>query len=64
MEFQYIAAYDNYKYITDDIIFYDSINKGESGPYPIDFEIVNKYGTYIDVGSHIRTTIMPYSNKI
>lgn len=69
MEINYIANYDGYKYVTDDVIFYESINRGSSEPYPIDLDIVKKYfymfphknGTYIDVGSHIGTTVMPYS---
>jgi FkbM family methyltransferase len=66
---QFLAYYDGYNYLTDDIIFRDSINSGNSEPYPIDLKIVKKYfnmfphknGTYIDVGTHVGTTIMPYS---
>jgi FkbM family methyltransferase len=70
MQTDYLASHDSYKYFTNDRVFYDNINRGTSEPYPIDLDIVKKYfymfphknRTYIDVGSHIGTTIMPYTN--
>ena len=64
-----LASYDGYKYMINDKIFFDSINAGNSEPYPIDLAIVKQYfamfphknRTYIDVGAHIGTTIMPYT---
>lgn len=66
-----IASYDEYQYYTNDISYYHSINNGHTEPYPVDLKIVNKYfnmfphknKTYIDVGAHIGTTIMPYSKR-
>lgn len=66
-----IASFDNYKYLTNDIDFFNSINLGNSEPYPSDLVVVNRYfqmfphknRTYIDIGAHIGTTIMPYSKK-
>lgn len=64
-----VATYDKFYYVTDDPIFVNSINNGQSEPYPEDLSIVQKYlkmypwnnRTYIDVGAHIGTTIAPYS---
>lgn len=64
-----IVSYDGYSYHCNDPIFIETISKGETEPYPIDLSIVKKYfdmfphknGTYIDIGAHIGTTIMPYS---
>lgn len=69
MEKEYLAEYDGYKYLTTDHCFYDHIIRGQSEPYPHDLAIVKKYlymfphknRTYIDVGAHIGTTILPYS---
>ena len=66
---KYIAKYDDFYYLTSDSVFYESINHGNSEPYPKHLDIVKKYlkmfphknRTYIDVGSHIGSTIMPYS---
>jgi FkbM family methyltransferase len=66
---KYIAKYDNFYYLTTDTIFYESINNGNSEPYPKHLDIVKKYlklfphknRTYIDVGTHIGSTIIPYS---
>jgi FkbM family methyltransferase len=66
---KYIAKYDDFHYLTSDIVFYESINSGNSEPYPKHLDIVKKYvkmfphknRTYIDVGSHIGSTIIPYS---
>ncbi len=64
-----LASYDGYNYLTNDSIFLEFIISGRTEPYPIDLEIVKKYfnmfphknRTYIDIGAHIGTTIMPYS---
>lgn len=63
------ASYDGYSYYCNDPAFINSISNGNTEPYPIDLSIVKKYfhmfphknGTYIDIGAHIGTTIMPYS---
>jgi FkbM family methyltransferase len=63
------ASYDGYTYVTDDPIFQEYINVGQSEPYPKQLSVVQRYlkmfphknRTYIDVGAHIGTTIMPYS---
>ena len=65
----YVAKYDNLYYLTNDPVFYESINHGNSEPYPKHLAIVQKYlkmfphknRTYIDVGTHIGSTIIPYS---
>lgn len=65
----FIAKYDNINYLTNDRVFYESIMKGHSEPYPKHLAIVKKYlkmfpnknKTYIDVGTHIGSTIIPYS---
>ena len=62
------ASFNGYTYFTNDPVFIYHINNGITEPYPVDLEIVNKYfkmfphknGTYIDVGAHIGTTIIPY----
>ena len=64
------ASFNGYTYFTNDPVFIYHINNGITEPYPVDLEIVNKYfkmfphknGTYIDVGAHIGTTIIPYTN--
>lgn len=64
-----IAQYDNFSFYTDDPVFYHSINNGYTEPYPLHLDIVKRYlkifpnknRTYIDIGAHIGTTIMPYS---
>lgn len=66
---KYIAKYDDFFYLTTDPIFYESIISGNSEPYPKHLSIVKKYlklfphknRTYIDVGTHIGSTILPYS---
>jgi FkbM family methyltransferase len=66
---KYIAKYDDLYYLTNDYIFYESINNGNSEPYPKHLDIVKKYlkmfphknKTYIDIGTHIGSTIIPYS---
>jgi FkbM family methyltransferase len=63
-----IAEYDGFKYKTNDIVFYNSINQGRSEPYPRELDVVKKYlsiypdrnNTFIDVGGHIGTTSLPY----
>jgi FkbM family methyltransferase len=65
------ASHDGFSYLTDDCAFVYSINQGKSEPYPDFIKIVEKYldmfpnknRTYIDVGAHLGTTIMPYSRK-
>jgi FkbM family methyltransferase len=64
-----IAEYDNFRFYTDDPVFFYSINHGQTEPYPLHLDIVKRYlsnyphknRTYIDIGAHIGTTIMPYS---
>jgi FkbM family methyltransferase len=64
-----LAEYDNFRYVTDDVVFYDNINLGFSEPYPKDLTIIQQYlklfpthnRTYIDVGAHIGTTLIPCS---
>lgn len=66
---KYVAKYDDFCYLTNDRVFYESINNGNSEPYPKHLDIVKKYlkmfphknRTYIDIGSHIGSTILPYS---
>ncbi len=64
----YTASFDNFKYKTDDPVFYNSINAGKSEPYPGgELDLIKKYlelypnkcRTYIDIGAHLGTTIMP-----
>lgn len=66
----YTASYDNFKYKTNDKAFFDSINAGQSEPYPGgELDTIKAYlsaypdknRTYVDIGSHIGTTIMPIS---
>lgn len=66
----YTATYDNFKYKTNDRAFFDSINAGQSEPYPGgELDAIksylkanpNKNRTYVDIGSHIGTTVMPMS---
>ena len=63
------ASYDNFTYVLNDPIFQYTISRGESEPYPCHLAIVKRFlekfptrnRTYIDVGAHIGTTILPYS---
>ena len=65
----FVAKYDNLCYLTNDPVFYEGINHGHSEPYPKHLDIVKRYlkmfphknRTYIDVGTHIGSTIIPYS---
>ena len=65
----YMVKYDGFTFITDDHVFADTIPSGRSEPYPCHLAIVQRYlrafpeknRTYVDVGAHIGTTIMPYS---
>ena len=65
----FVAKYDNLYYLTNDPVFYEGINHGHSEPYPKHLDMVKKYlkmfphknRTYIDVGTHIGSTIIPYS---
>jgi len=66
-----IATYDNLSYYINDNSFEWHINNGLSKPYGNnkDLDIVIRYlrdhpdrnRTYIDIGSHVGTTILPYS---
>lgn len=64
-----VAEYDNFHFHTTDPVFYQSIITGRTEPYPCHLDIVQKYvtmfpdknRTYIDVGAHIGTTVLPYS---
>ena len=66
---RYLANYDGYYYNTEDYAFFACINNGCSEPYPNQINIVrsffekfpHKNRTYIDIGAHIGTTMMPYS---
>ena len=63
------SFYDGFRFATNDPVFADSIEKGNTEPYPYDIHVVRKYlrafpnrcRTYVDVGAHIGTTIAPYS---
>jgi len=64
-----VAEYDHFHFHTTDPVFYQSIMAGRTEPYPCHLAIVQKYiamnpdknRTYIDVGAHIGTTVLPYS---
>ena len=64
----FCSEYDNFKYYHNDPIFHESIIKGTCEPYSGSYNIVNKYismfphknRTFIDIGSHIGTTVMPF----
>lgn len=64
-----LVYYDNIGYYTDDIGYIEGIPQGIAEPYPSDLRVVNNYlekfpdkcNTYIDVGSHIGTTCLPFS---
>ncbi len=66
---EYIAEYDGIRYVTDCRVFKESIDRGQSEPYPNHLWVVQKYlkenphknRTYVDVGGHIGTTAIPYS---
>ena len=63
-----IASHDGFKYKTNDVVFYNSIEQGRSEPYLRELDVVKKYlsifpernNTFIDVGGHIGTTSFPY----
>jgi FkbM family methyltransferase len=63
------VRFDGFSYSTDDPVYRHFIEKGASEPYPRHLSVVQKYlkmfphknRTYIDVGAHIGTTILPYS---
>jgi FkbM family methyltransferase len=67
------ASFDGFTYLSNDKSFAWHINNGRSEPYSDDgfgeIGIVNRFlflnpernKTYIDVGAHIGTTVMPYS---
>jgi FkbM family methyltransferase len=62
------SRYDGFVYTHNDPIFHNSIQNGQSEPYPRDLAIVKKYlkmfphknRDFIDVGGHIGTTAMPF----
>jgi FkbM family methyltransferase len=61
------SHYDGFVYRHDDPVFHDSIQRGQSEPYPRDLAVIQRYlrafphknRAFIDVGAHIGTTIMP-----
>lgn len=63
------ASYDGFTYITDDPAFQTDINQGRAEPYTEHGSIVKRYlslfphrnRTYVDVGAHIGTMLLPYS---
>jgi FkbM family methyltransferase len=63
------ATWDGFTYYTEDPAFLHSIARGESEPYPKQIEIVRRWlrqfphlnRTFVDVGAHIGTTMLPYS---
>jgi FkbM family methyltransferase len=63
------ATYDGFNYLVNDSGFQYHINAGISDPYPNHIKAVKNYlalfphknRTYIDIGAHIGTTILPYS---
>lgn len=64
-----LAHYDNFGYYTNDKGYYEGIPMGIAEPYPSDMDVVKRFlglfpdrnNTYIDVGAHIGTTVMPFS---
>jgi FkbM family methyltransferase len=62
------SFYDGFTYKHNDPSFHAYITKGMSEPYPFDLGIVQKYmrmfphknRSYIDVGGHVGTTVMPF----
>lgn len=67
-DFKFWSEYDNFKYYHNDEVYHNSIIKGHSEPYTGDYDIINKYlslfphknRTFIDIGAHIGTTVMPF----
>lgn len=65
----FFAEYDGFQFYTNDALFQHTIQTGTTEPFGKILNIVNKYlqqfpdrnRTYIDIGAHIGTTIMPYS---
>lgn len=69
----YFASYDGFSYLVNDPGFHSCILKGECEPYPLQISIVKTFlnemekkgisrnRTYIDVGAHCGTTVLPYS---
>lgn len=63
------ASYDGFTYIVNDDGFKYHINNGICEPYPRHIEVVKRYqseypnknNTYIDIGAHIGTTVLPFS---
>ena len=63
------AEHDGFKFYTNDPAFQQSIQAGETEPFGKIINVITKYlqqfpdrnRTYIDIGAHIGTTIMPYS---
>jgi len=69
----YNASYDGINYIINDESYMGWINKGLAEPYTFQLSIIKTYldetekkglrrnRTYIDIGAHCGTTILPYS---
>jgi FkbM family methyltransferase len=63
------ASYDGFTYMVNDDGFKYHIDNGICEPYPRHIEIVKRYqneypnknNTYIDIGAHIGTTVLPFS---
>jgi len=64
----FLSEYDNFKYYHNDKIFHESIINGTCEPYSGSYNIVKKYTsmfphknrTFIDIGAHIGTTVIPF----
>jgi len=64
----FCSEYDNFKYYHNDPVFHDSIIKGNSEAYSEYYNVVKKYTelfphknrTFVDIGAHIGTTVMPF----
>ena len=64
----YISKYDGFEYHHLDLPYHESIHHGRCEPYTGDLQIVNKYLSlfphknrgFIDIGSHVGTTVMPF----
>lgn len=65
----FFAEHDGFQFYTNDVLFQYTIQSGTTEPFGKILHIVKKYlqqfpdrnRTYIDIGAHIGTTIMPYS---
>ena len=67
----YKAKWDGFQYYTDDYSFKENIDRGTSEPSIQSLNAIDKYlrlfpnknKVYVDVGSHIGTTMLPYSRR-